>query len=62
MSDYLHSKLVLVGLGLLVFGSGPLLGIIVLTKLGLWPDPDPNPKDYVHDSLTCFSIKPVAPN
>ena len=43
MSDYLHSKLVLVGLGLLIFGSGPLLGIIALAKLGLWPDPDPNP-------------------
>ena len=43
MSDYLHSKLVLVGLGLLIFGSGPLLGIIALAELGLWPDPDPNP-------------------
>ena len=43
MSDYLHSKLVLVGLGLLFFGSGPLLGIIIAAKLGLWPDPDPNP-------------------
>ena len=43
MRDYLHSKLVLVGLGLLIFGSGPLLGIIALVGLGLWPDPDPNP-------------------
>ncbi|HEY6280735.1 MAG TPA: hypothetical protein VIW72_02945 [Burkholderiales bacterium] len=43
MRDYLQSKLVLVGLGLLIFGSGPLLGIIVLAALGLWPDPDPNP-------------------
>ena len=43
MSDFLHSKLVLIGLGLLIFGSGPLLGIIVLAKLGIWPDPDPNP-------------------
>ena len=43
MRDYLKSKLVRVGIGLLVFGSGPLLGIIVLAKLGLWPDLDPNP-------------------
>jgi hypothetical protein len=43
MRDYLHSRLVLVGLGLLIFGSGPLLGIIALAGLGLWPDPDPNP-------------------
>ena len=43
MRDYIHSKLVLVGLGLLIFGSGPLLGIIALAELGLWPDPDPNP-------------------
>jgi hypothetical protein len=43
MRDYLRSKIVLVGLGLLIFGSGPLLGIIVLANLGLWPDPDPNP-------------------
>jgi hypothetical protein len=43
MRDYLHSKLVLIGLGLLIFGSGPLLGIIVLAGLGLWPDPNPNP-------------------
>lgn len=43
MRDYLHSKLVLVGLGLLIFGSGPLLGIIALAELGLWPDPNPNP-------------------
>ena len=31
------------GLGLFVVGSGPLLGIIVAAKLGLWPDPNPNP-------------------
>ncbi len=43
MRDYLHSKLVLAGLGLLIFGSGPLLCILVLAKLGLWPDPNPNP-------------------
>ncbi len=32
-----------VGLGLVVVGWGPLFAIIVLAKLGLWPDPNPNP-------------------
>jgi len=40
---YLRSTLVRVGLGLLIVGSGPLLGIIVAADLGLWPDPNPNP-------------------
>ena len=40
---YLRSRLVQVGLGLLIVGSGPLLAIIVAARLGLWPDPDPNP-------------------
>lgn len=26
-----------------VLGSGPLLAIIVLAAIGLWPDPNPNP-------------------
>jgi hypothetical protein len=34
---------VLVGLGLLGVGTGPLLGIIVAAELSLWPDPNPNP-------------------
>ncbi|HVS27738.1 MAG TPA: hypothetical protein VHE58_10695 [Burkholderiales bacterium] len=42
MRDYIRSTLVLVGLGLLIFGSGPLFGIIA-AELGLWPDPNPNP-------------------
>jgi hypothetical protein len=40
---YLRSGLVRVGLGLLIVGTGPLLGIIVAAELGLWPDPNPNP-------------------
>ena len=32
-----------VGTGLVVFGWGPLLAIIALAELGLWPDPNPNP-------------------
>jgi hypothetical protein len=43
MRDYLGSRWVRVGLGLLVVGSGPLVGIIVAARLGLWPDPNPNP-------------------
>jgi hypothetical protein len=43
MRDYLRSKLVRIGLILLVVGSAPLWGIILAARLGLWPDPDPNP-------------------
>lgn len=43
MKKYLRSKLVKVGLALLVLGSGPLLGIVLLAAIGLWPDPNPNP-------------------
>jgi hypothetical protein len=43
MREYLRSRLVQVGLGLLILGTGPLLFIIIAAALGLWPDPDPNP-------------------
>ena len=43
MRTYLKSGLVRVGLSLLVFGSGPLLFIIVAAAVGLWPDTNPNP-------------------
>ena len=43
MRDYLQSRLVQVGLGLLILGTGPLLFIIVAAAVGLWPDPNPNP-------------------
>jgi hypothetical protein len=43
MREYLRSRWVRVGLGLLIIGSGPLLGIIVAADLGFWPDPNPNP-------------------
>lgn len=43
MRDYLGSRLVKVGLGLLIFGTGPLVFIIAAAALGLWPDPNPNP-------------------
>jgi len=43
MKKYLKSRLVIIGLILLVVGSGPLLTIIALAKLGITSDPDPNP-------------------
>ena len=43
MREYLQSRLVQVGLGLLILGTGPLLFIIVAAAVGLWPDPNPNP-------------------
>jgi hypothetical protein len=43
MRPYLESRLVQVGVGLLVLGTGPLLFIIVAAAIGLWPDPNPNP-------------------
>jgi hypothetical protein len=32
-----------VGEALVAVGWTPLLGIILLAQIGLWPDPDPNP-------------------
>jgi hypothetical protein len=43
MNQYLQEGLVRVGLGLLIFGSGPLFAIIILAAIGVWPDPNPNP-------------------
>lgn len=37
--------LVQMGIGLFVFGCGPLLFIIGAAAVGLWPDPRPNPID-----------------
>lgn len=43
MRDYRKNRLIQIGFWLLVIGTGPLLGIILLAELGLWPDPNPNP-------------------
>lgn len=43
MRRYLKDWVFATGLILLVVGSGPLIGIIVLARIGVWPDPDPNP-------------------
>lgn len=43
MSDYLANRWIRVGLALVLFGWGPLLAIVALAAVGLWPDPNPNP-------------------
>jgi hypothetical protein len=43
MNEYRRNRLVQIGFWLLVIGTGPLLGIILLAEVGLWPDPNPNP-------------------
>lgn len=40
---FLGDRWVQMGLALLVLGSAPLWTIVLLAKLGLWPDPNPNP-------------------
>lgn len=43
MKEYLGNLWIKIGLTLVVLGWGPLLAIILLAAIGLWPDPDPNP-------------------
>ena len=43
MQEYTANRWVKVGLALVVLGWGPLLAIIALAALHLWPDPNPNP-------------------
>jgi hypothetical protein len=43
MKDYLGNHWIQIGLALVVLGWGPLLAIILLAAIGLWPDPNPNP-------------------
>lgn len=43
MKGYFSNLLFTVGFIVLVLGSAPLLTIILLAKIGVWPDPDPNP-------------------
>jgi hypothetical protein len=39
----LRNRWLRAGVALVIFGWGPLLGIVLLSSLGLWPDPNPNP-------------------
>ncbi len=43
MKEYLRNQWVRAGLVLVIVGWGPLLSIIALSSIGLWPDPNPNP-------------------
>lgn len=43
MKDYLANRCFKTGTYLVVLGWGPLLAIIILAAIGLWPDPNPNP-------------------
>jgi hypothetical protein len=43
MKALLRNRWSRIGLGLAVLGWGPLLAVVVLSSLGLWPDPNPNP-------------------
>lgn len=43
MKRYLKNNFIRAGLLLFLFGCGPLLTIILLSAIGLWPDPNPNP-------------------
>ena len=40
---YFSSMINKIGWGLFIVGSGPLLLIIFLAAIGVWPDPNPNP-------------------
>ena len=43
MKTFVANRWSKIGLALVVFGWGPLVLIIVLASIGLWPDPNPNP-------------------
>ena len=56
MGAYWRSGLVKLGLALLIFGVGPLVAVVVLAAVGLWPDPNPNP--IGPGLLACVSFWP----
>lgn len=43
MRGFFSNRMNKIGLALVLFGWGPLLAVIVLSEIGLWPDPNPNP-------------------
>lgn len=43
MNRYLQDRLFKFGFWLFVIGVGPLLAIVLLAGIRLWPDPNPNP-------------------
>lgn len=46
MRGFFSNRLNRIGLALVLFGWGPLIAVIVLPDLGLWPDPNPNPMGF----------------
>ena len=43
MKDYFSNRIFTSGFVLLILGNAPLLAILFLARIGVWPDPDPNP-------------------
>jgi hypothetical protein len=43
MKAFLSNRWSKIGIALVVVGWGPLLLIVLLDAIGLWPDPNPNP-------------------
>lgn len=43
MRQYWDNRLFKIGAIIAILGWGPLIAIIVLAEIGLWPDPNPNP-------------------
>ncbi len=43
MQDYWSNRLFRIGAIIALVGWSPLLAIVLLASIGLWPDPDPNP-------------------
>jgi len=43
MESFLANRWSRIGLVLVLLGWGPLLSVVALSAIGLWPDPNPNP-------------------
>lgn len=63
LTAFLKNRWSRIGLGLAVLGWGPLLTVILLSGLGLWPDPNPNPIGFgllffvtFWPAVICFGI------
>lgn len=43
MLPFLSDRLFRIGAAVVIIGSAPLITILLLAKVGLWTDPNPNP-------------------